>query len=256
MALWTLSEEILALDLYFSRGRRVALTNSKEVKRISALTGKSTDSIVLKTANFRSLDPDSTSRGMSNVSDLDRQVWDRYHLDIEELSKEASNIYSEGDVINYEKGLGRVERPKDYSLQDLLTEAKRRIGQERVRAMALINYSNRCCICGLDYPPLLRASHIVPWSARADIRGDPANVLCLCSLHDSLFDTGLISVDASGTVLICPPNDDYPVLSSILKAVEGVKIERPSKKWAVPKAEYLKFRLELILGCKAVDSGI
>lgn len=246
MAIWTLSEEILALDLYFSKGRKIASKNSKEVERLSALTGKSKNSMVLKTANFRSLDPSGASKGMSNVSELDKQVWQTYFNNLNELSNSASEIYSDTSVINYERSLGRVERPINYFLPDSPKETKCRVGQERVRSMALINYNSRCCICGMDYTPLLRASHIVPWRTRADIRADPANVLCLCSLHDSIFDAGLISLDSSGRLVICSLKKKYTILTSILVELEARKISGPVNVWATPKEEYLKFHRENI----------
>lgn len=42
--------------------------------------------------------------------------------------------------------------------------------------------------------PLLRASHIVPWSHDPRLRLDPRNGLCLNALHDAAFDRGLITL--------------------------------------------------------------
>ena len=55
-------------------------------------------------------------------------------------------------------------------------------------------YRGRCAICGLDISELLRASHIVPHSANDITARRLDNSILLCSLHDSLFDKGSITV--------------------------------------------------------------
>lgn len=98
-----------------------------------------------------------------------------------------------------------------------------RIGQNRFRKELLLKYDNKCVMCSLENNHLLRASHIKPWSESNDHeRLDVANGLLLCSNHDSLFDSGLISFSDSGTILISPAlsgNDE-----EILK-LKNIKIE-------------------------------
>lgn len=55
-------------------------------------------------------------------------------------------------------------------------------------------YKERCTICRLDNSELLRASHIIPHSANDDTTRRMDNSILLCSLHDSLFDQGLITM--------------------------------------------------------------
>ena len=55
-------------------------------------------------------------------------------------------------------------------------------------------YGGRCAICGLDIPELLRVSHIIPHSANDNTARRLDNSTYLCTLHDSLFDQGLITV--------------------------------------------------------------
>jgi putative restriction endonuclease len=49
-------------------------------------------------------------------------------------------------------------------------------------------------MCEMDYSQLLIASHIIPWSEDRTKRGLFENVMCLCILHDSLFEKGLLTV--------------------------------------------------------------
>ena len=70
----------------------------------------------------------------------------------------------------------------------------RRIGQDRVRVLTLQNYRGLCAVCDVSDASLLVASHIVPWSAAPEGRGDLTNVICLCAFHDRLFEKGYWSL--------------------------------------------------------------
>jgi putative restriction endonuclease len=43
-------------------------------------------------------------------------------------------------------------------------------------------------MCDIDDPEILIASHIVRWSEEKATRGLSENVICLCVLHDALFE--------------------------------------------------------------------
>lgn len=248
MSSWILSEEILALYLYFSGGRKVASRDSPLTREIAKISGKSQDSIVLKTANFRSLDPKSKSRGMRNISELDRYVWERYGSNSTELSKISLDILADTSIVSDESKLGDVKRPVSHDLPDYSSETKRRVGQERVRAMALINYGEKCCLCGLDHPAVLRASHIIPWSVRSDIRGDPKNVLCLCAIHDSLFDSGFITINPDLEIIAVKPTGLHPSFEAMLEDISGRKLSLPLVRSAYPKWEYLEYHGKYVFG--------
>lgn len=241
MAIWTISEEILSLYLYMASGRRVASPRRRLAGKIASISGKSVDSIILKTANFRSLDPLSESKGMENVSRLDEYVWSRYGGSLSELEAMANGILENPESIGEEARLGPVDNPSSYDIPDSTSKTKRRLGHERVRSMALSNYGKRCCICGIDHPDLLRASHIIPWSTRTDTRGDPRNVLCLCTFHDSLFDSGLIGVRDNFTLLLSPELSDYPGTAVKVSDLAGRSIRLPARKGAKPVPAYLEY---------------
>ena len=88
------------------------------------------------------------------------------------------------------------------------TEAERmvveRVGQDIFRRGLLEYWDGRCAITGLDVPDLLRASHIKPW-ADCDTdaeRLDVFNGLLLAPHFDAAFDSGFITIDEDGTVVI------------------------------------------------------
>jgi hypothetical protein len=87
------------------------------------------------------------------------------------------------------------------------TEAERlvlqRIGQSLFRDALLDYWQGRCCLTGLDFPALLRASHIRPWVScdTDEQRLDVFNGLLLAPHADALFDSGLMTFADSGDVL-------------------------------------------------------
>lgn len=70
------------------------------------------------------------------------------------------------------------------------------------RDAVLSAYDFRCCITGLTVPELLNASHIVPWRDDPENRLNPANGLCLSTIHDRAFDKGLITIRDDLTVAV------------------------------------------------------
>ena len=63
---WSREEYILALDLYLNHPEITHDDSDPAVQDVADLTGRSANSIALRLANFRHLDPEGTE-GMSNV---------------------------------------------------------------------------------------------------------------------------------------------------------------------------------------------
>jgi hypothetical protein len=81
---------------------------------------------------------------------------------------------------------------------------KARIGQGRFRNQ-LIRYWSTCAVTGCTETALLKASHIKPWSECAAAEAlDPYNGLLLTPSLDCLVDSGYVSFDCSGAILISP----------------------------------------------------
>lgn len=75
-----------------------------------------------------------------------------------------------------------------------------RIGQDIFRGALMDYWGGRCPITGIADPPLLRASHIVPWAECDDAqRLDVHNGLLLSALWDAAFDAGLVSFADDGS---------------------------------------------------------
>lgn len=130
--------------------------------------------------------------GQSNIwygkSEIDSKVISY----IENYDKENENR-----IDNIEKDLSGIVGEERESV------VKTRVNQDKFRLELIKKYNGKCCLCGVSYEQVLVASHIKPWS-KSDCyqKLDPENGLLLCPNHDKLFDSGLISFDDNGKIII------------------------------------------------------
>lgn len=102
--------------------------------------------------------------------------------------------------------LQEIEQLKDSyaNLQETTRQAvvQSRIGQGQFRA-SLVQYWQGCSVTGCKQIELLRASHIKPWRDSSNTeRLDVYNGLLLLPNLDACFDSGLISFDDNGEIII------------------------------------------------------
>lgn len=117
----------------------------------------------------------------------------------------ASALSLKSDIDELEKCLASKTDPEKRT--EIETLIKARQGQGRFRQKLLELYPS-CPLTDLDVRSLLIASHIKPWSkCNNEERLDPFNGLMLAPHIDALFDSGLITFDADGTIKISPKID-------------------------------------------------
>ena len=106
------------------------------------------------------------------------------------------NTYLREDEIektNLEKVLNGKER-------EILTKV--RVNQGVFRENLLQRYKS-CCLCGVKDTRFLVASHIKPWSqCEAKEKTDVNNGFIFCPNHDKAFDSGSITFDDEGMIMI------------------------------------------------------
>lgn len=106
------------------------------------------------------------------------------------------------DQMEHENRLADV---RDYLLLPYTEReaiVKARIGQGRFRE-SLIDYWAACAVTGCSEVALLRASHIKPWAkATLEERLSLYNGLLLSPALDACFDSGYVSFDDEGKILI------------------------------------------------------
>jgi hypothetical protein len=93
-------------------------------------------------------------------------------------------------------------------------------------------YDNKCAICGLDIEELLRASHIIPHAENDETAKDLDNGILLCTLHDSLFDSGLITIKhekGKYNIYISDrlKQSENPVAKDIFKSLQNGSFHEP-----------------------------
>ena len=96
--LWTREELILAVSLYcklpFGRLHRL----NPEVVNLAHLIGRTPSSVAYKLVNFASLDPSLKARGIkgvSNASNLDKEIWVEFFNHWDELPFESEKLLAE-----------------------------------------------------------------------------------------------------------------------------------------------------------------
>lgn len=100
------------------------------------------------------------------------------------------------DILGELEALGTLPATERQSL------VLSRVGQGEFRAQ-LVSYWNGCAVTGADCISLLKASHIKPWrKSNNKERLDVFNGLLLSPNIDAAFDTGYITFDSQGKILL------------------------------------------------------
>jgi len=249
--LWSRRELILALFLYCQIPFNHTNSRNNEVKRLATDIGRTPGSVARKLGNFGSFDPLLAAKGIKGLIHAgkgDREVWDEYNGHWDKLVKDTNSLVLEADrfsnetnqvnAFDLESNIVRPQGPTS-EYRNILT----RRYQSFFRRAVLSSYNFSCCICGLDLPELLIASHILPWSENDEARTDPRNGLCLCAIHDKAFDSGLISVDTEHKIqfsnIIKKSQNKY--VGVFLLEFEGKSIQLPHR--FSPDPKYLSWHL-------------
>ena len=104
---------------------------------------------------------------------------------------------------------------------------KARVNQSVFRERLLHKY-DCCCMCKVSNPKFLIASHIKPWAdSENDEKLDADNGFLLCPNHDVLFDSGYISFDENGAIMISKELE--PVDAIFMNVDKNMKISLSSK---------------------------
>jgi predicted restriction endonuclease len=117
------------------------------------------------------------------------------------------------------------------------TIINQRIGQQIIREYLLSEYENKCAMCDIDHPDLLRVSHIIPWSENEETRLDVQNTLLLCGLHDLAFEKGFITINDNYAIII---NTRAKGVKIILESITSKILRSPKSDSYFPKHEYLR----------------
>ncbi len=160
----------------------------------------------------------------------EEQMWNTYN-DTSISREEVGDRLADVEVESAEVLLEDINiSQKGGQGLDAVREVKTRIGQGFFRKMILRQYSNQCCITGLNVSDVLRASHITSWAEDYENRMNPSNGLCLSATYDAAFDRHLISFDEQYRMILSPVLSEYytnKAFKDYFLSKEGVAISNP-----------------------------
>jgi putative restriction endonuclease len=204
---WSRDELILALYYYCQIPFAKTKANNPEVQKLAKILKRSPSSVARKLGNFGAFDPVLAKKGITGLthySKADKSIWNEFTGNWDGLVRESQKILStlgmKLDEVSIGPGAEAVKVPSGRTERRIM--GVQRVYQDFFRRAVLASYDYRCCICSIDLPILLNASHIVPWSIDKANRVNPENGLCLCALHDRAFDRGLLAIDELMTIFV------------------------------------------------------
>lgn len=207
--------------------------SNPEIVELSRSLKRTPSAVAMKACNFASLDPAQRARdirALSNVSRSDRRLWERFERNPEEVAFEAEAAYIALTGKDAPPLGTELKTPEGPSEIPRMVRARR--VQSFFREAVLVSYESRCALSDINFPDLLNASHIVPWSADVERRADPRNGIALNALYDRAFDRGLITFDESLRVVLSRrlQTSDAPGLyREALLALEGRELRIPGR---------------------------
>jgi len=238
---WSHDELLVTFNLYCRTPFGKMHQKNPDIVELAKAIGRTPSAVAMKLTNFASLDPEEQRRGvkgLTSVSKNDREIWDAFHSDWEQLAYESQQAKVRllgAELLEEEKTEFHI--PSGPTEREALTRV--RVVQGFFRETVLASYERSCAICAIAIPELIIASHIIPWSLDEKRRADPRNGLALCAIHDRAFDRGLISIDAKSCIMISKilRIKNPPELHQVaLLEIEGVKIRIPRRFTADPEA--------------------
>jgi predicted restriction endonuclease len=254
---WTREHYLIALNLYgklpfshFDRKKAV-------IKEVAEKMGRSAGSLAMKLGNLASLDPVHKARGVKglpNATRMDKAMWDEFQKQRATLAIQSEQMLHDLFTSDPAKEVDFLSRDKVRVVTptgptEIIAPVKVRRGQQFFRQSVINSYNVRCCISGINVPRLLVASHIKSWRfCSNEERLNPRNGLCLSSLHDAAFDSGLITLDEKLNVLVSKRLRDFlpqPSLEQNFLPFEGKRIRLPEK-LAEPDENFLNHHREKI----------
>ena len=245
---WTREEEIIVFNLYCKIPFQKISKNHPDVRRIAELIGRTPSAVGMKMGNLGSFDETLKARGISgltNASKLDKEIWDEFNGNWDELAFLSEKLIEELTGQPVEETIKLEDIPLGATVY---VTTKQRVNQAFFRKAVLSSYSSTCCITGLNTPSLLIASHIKPWRKSDEAeKTNPSNGLCLNALHDIAFDKGLITVTPDYVIHISNHISDIysgETVERFFMSYHGSKISLPDR--FAPSREFLEYHNDVL----------
>lgn len=236
---------MLALNLYFKLPFGQQHSDNPKIRKVAERLDRTAGSVNMKLNNFAAIDPDLDREGLQNYSEKDKDIWDEYWENLDELASVSETLYEE--IMDETPGQhpSPEQSPGDeaeYGTEEK-TLATQRKGQKFFRDIILTHYEHQCAVCRLQQPSLLDAAHIIDWSTTEDrnLRVNPRNGILLCAIHHRAFDNNALIIEPdSYTIQLSDilQEENTPGAQALFHQFEGTKIFLPER--FKPKKAYLE----------------
>lgn len=234
---WSRQELLAAFYIYATEAFGRLHQRNPVIVSVANKIDRTPSALAMKACNFASLDPAHKERGikgLGNVSQADRELWQAFLDDSLGIVNEAEEI-----VRPWLPG-GQKDEPEFLGMTESVRETTVRRAQGFFRKAVVAGYSGQCALSGIKIPELLVASHIIPWSKSAEHRVDPRNGVLLNALYDRAFDRGLFTFDDNFKVVISSALPaDTPLMN-----ISGLSMALPER-WR-PTQDIMRFHRENI----------
>lgn len=236
---WRREELLLAINLYCKTPFGKLHKGNPDIIELANLLNRTPSALTWKLVNFASFDPSLQAKGIKgarNASKLDREVWEEFYNNWE-------NLAFESEMLLYQ--LKRQEDPwvdKEIKIgKEKVQSIKTRVNQSFFRSTLLASYNNKCCITGISNTEFLIASHIVPWSIDTKNRLNPRNGILINALHDKAFEYGYITISVDYKILVCSEllKSKIPFYEEYFKKIHNQDIILPSR--FIPEIQFIKY---------------
>lgn len=107
-------------------------------------------------------------------------------------SSYSNNRLEKGDLVT------------DVKTSERIQQLKIRVGQKEFSSNVRSNYGGQCCFpgCSIHEDIFLIGAHIDRWADNETLRGNSANGLCLCLMHDKAFELGLFTINENYSIVV------------------------------------------------------
>jgi hypothetical protein len=251
---WTREHLLIALNLYCKLPFGQFHDTNPLIVEVAKKMGRSAGSLEMMLNNFASVDPVQQARGIRGLPGIAKKAeaqWHEYFENLPTLGLESEQLLHDLFTADDSKEVSLLAGDKAEFVPsktpdgptEIMANRKVRRGQNFFRDTVLSAYGVRCCISGINVPRLLIASHIKPWGKFPEVRLEPRNGLCLSTLHDAAFDSGLITLDEKLNVVLSKRLKKFfpqPALEQSFVPFEGQRIHLPNK-LAEPSQDFLGY---------------
>lgn len=234
---WSREQTILAFHFYCQTPFGQLHSKNKKVIELATQIGRTPGALAMKCVNLASLDPairETGRSGLSNASKLDKTIWDEFHTDWEALVEQAEALLASllrGTKASPSPDVDDKFEGMDFTGETRTALVRQRLKQGFFRRSVLSSYGGKCCITGVSDSRFLVASHIVAWKDDASIRLNPANGLCLSTIHDRAFDSYLFSLTGDHRIILSAQlrESKDKFLRDVFWKLDGTQIALPEK---------------------------